>query len=270
MGYPGDSRLVVAIGWRRRRFDSVGLAARPRTGAGRPDDDDAAEEEPKPVEGTFVGKARGTEAFVAVVASPAPKGERRRDATVFVCDAKALCEWLTGSARGNEFTAASPDDDAEAKGSLTGNAARGSIKVSAGKTLNFVASPAAATAGLYTLTVSSKGKLTGASAAGVGLTGKSTLPRPGPGTLKLADGTRIKFTSAKNSSGDPIRLPAGEMRAIVLQGRQLRGAGKNRGSQDSRLPTSSCALALDRRADEGVHEYELRIRQTVLVQAGPR
>jgi hypothetical protein len=223
----------MTVCWRNAVLTLSALLLALALGGCGDDDDDAAEEEPKLVDGTFVGKARGTKAFVAVVASPAPKGKRRRDATVFVCDGKDLCEWLTGSARGNEFSAASAGDDAEAKGNLTGKAARGSIQLSGGKTVNFVASPATATAGLYTLTVSSSGKLTGASAAGVGLTGKSTLPEPGPGTLKLADGTRIKFTATENSSDDPVRLPAGEVRAIVLQGRQLRGAGKNRGGEEA-------------------------------------
>lgn len=209
----------------------AGIAA-----CGDDDDDDSAERQPKLAEGTFVGKSRGTNAFVAVVASPAPKGKRRRDATVFVCDAKTVCEWLTGSASGNAFNAASDDDDATAKGNVTAKAARGSVQLEGGKTLNFVASPATATAGLYTLKVSPKGRFTGASAAGVGLTGRSTLPEPGPGTLKLADGTRLKFNASENSADDRIRLPAGEARVIVLPGRQLRGAGNARAGEDGASP----------------------------------
>jgi hypothetical protein len=197
-------------------------------GCGGDDDDEATEKRAKLVDGTFVGKVQGTEAFVAVVASPAPKGKRRRDVTVFLCDAKSLCEWLPGSANGNALTAASEDDDSKATGQLTGKAARGSITVAGGKTLKYVASPATATAGLYNLTVSPKGRFTGASAAGVGLTGTSTLPSPGPGSLKLADGTRLKFNATENSD-DPLRVPAGEVRVIVLPGRQLRGAGKSKG-----------------------------------------
>jgi hypothetical protein len=219
---------------RRRKalltISALVLALSVVAGCGGDDDDEATEKRAKLIDGTFVGKIKATEAFVAVVASPAPKGKRRRDVTVFVCDAKSLCEWLSGSANGNALTAAS-DDDAKATGKLTDKAARGSIAVPGGKTLKYVASPAAATAGLYSLTVSPRGKLTGASAAGVGLTGKSTLPTPGPGTLKLADGTRLKFNATENSD-DPIRLPAGDVRVIVLPGRQLRGAGKSKGGED--------------------------------------
>jgi hypothetical protein len=200
------------------------------------DDDDVEERRPTVVEGTFVGKTQGKDAFVAVVASPGPKGKQRRDATVFVCDAKALCEWLVGAANGNKLTAASEDDDAKASGNLTEKAARGRIALSGGKTIRFVASPATATAGLYTLEVSAKGKFTGASAAGVGLTGRSTLPTPGPGTLKLADGTRIKFNATKSSPDDAIRLPAGEARVVVLPGRQLSGAGRTRAGEGGGSP----------------------------------
>jgi hypothetical protein len=195
------------------------------------DDDEAVEKNATLVEGTFVGKARGTKAFVAVVASPAAQGKRRRDVTVFACDAKTLCKWLSGSANGNTFSVPAADDDAKANGRLTAKAVRGKIELRGGKMVKYVAAPAAATAGLYALTVSPKGELTGASAAGVGLTGKSTLPSPGPGTLKLADGTRLKFDATENSD-DPIRLRAGDVRVIVLPGRQLRGAGKSRGGED--------------------------------------
>jgi hypothetical protein len=194
------------------------------------DDDRATQKKAKLVEGTFVGKTTGTKAFVAVVASPAAKGKRRRDATIFVCDAKSICEWLSGSVGENTFTAASDDDDAKADGKLTTKAVRGSIALQGGKTLKYVASRAAATTGLYSLTVSPKGRLMGASAAGVGLTGSSTLPSPGPGTLKLADGTRLKFNATENSE-DPISLAAGQVRMIVLPGGQLRGAGKSRGGE---------------------------------------
>jgi hypothetical protein len=200
-------------------------------GCGGDDDDDdrGQEKRAKLVEGTFVGKTKGTDAFVAVVASPAPKGKRRRDATVYICDGESVCEWLAGSADGNRLNAASEDDDAKATVNLTAKAARGMIELGEGETVRFAASPAAATAGVYTLQVSARGRFTGASAAGVGLTGRSTLPEPGPGTLKLADGTRLKFDTTAASEDEAIRLPAGEARVIVLAGRELRGSGNGRG-----------------------------------------
>lgn len=209
-------------------------------GCGGDDDGNEPEErEAQPVEGTFVGKARGG-AFVAVVAGPVAKDKQRRDATVFVCDAKKVCEWLSGTASGNDFTAVSEDDDAKGRGTLGAKSARGSIQLG-GETIAFVASPAAATSGVYTLTVARNGRLTGASAAGVGLTGRSTLPEPGPGSLKLADGTRIRFSASRDSSGDPIGVPAGEARVIVLPRRQLRGAGTGGGESGGDFFMSSPA-----------------------------
>jgi hypothetical protein len=194
--------------------------------AGCGGDDDGAQS--NPVAGTYVGKVRGTRAFVAVVASPAREGQDRRAVTVYACDARRICEWLSGSATGNGFEASSDDNDAEANGKLSDKSATGSIKLADGKSVRYEASRAAATAGLYDLTVSSNGRLRGASAAGVGLTGRSTAPGPGTGTLKLADGSRLRFDVTRDSAGDSRGLRAGQVRLIVLSGGQLRGAGKSR------------------------------------------
>jgi len=200
----------------------------PLAGCGGDDDDDDADQEAKPVAGTFVGKARGTGAFVAVVASPSPEGQGERAVTVYACDARRLCAWFSGSASGNRFTATAAGGEEQAKGKLSGKAATGTIGLPDGRTLRYVANPATATAGLYELTVSRGGKLEGASAAGVGLRGSSSLPRPGRGTLRLADGRRLKFEITRSSTGDALRLKAGQARVIVLPNGHLRGAAKSR------------------------------------------
>jgi hypothetical protein len=187
--------------------------------------DDEGKKEATSVAGTFVGKVSGTKAFVAVVASPAAKNEDRRDVTVYVCDARSLCESFRGSATGDDFVANADEGDAEANGNLSDKAATGTIEL-AGKTVRYNAGQATATAGLYDLTVSSRGKLRGASAAGVGLTGE--LPRAGTGRLKLADGKRLRFDVTRDSEGNRLRLRPGQVRLIVLPGGQLSGAGKNR------------------------------------------
>jgi hypothetical protein len=199
-------------------------------GCGGDDDgnnDSDREERREPVAGTFVGKLEASEAFVAVVAAPPPKGQDERDVTVFVCDAKRVCEWFSGSAAGDRFTAPS-DGDGEAKGTLSGKTATGSVELPDDETVRYKVGAAAATAGLYDLTVSAAGKLRGASAAGVALKGESTLPPPGSGNLKLADGTRLKFEVTKNTAGDATQLRPGQVRLIVLPDGQLRGAGKSR------------------------------------------
>jgi hypothetical protein len=196
------------------------------------DDDDGNDNNNKrqttPVAGTFVGKLGGSGEFVAVVAAPPAKGQDRRGVTAFVCDAEQVCAWFSGSAEGNDFVAKSEDGKAQAKVTLTRKAASGSVELPEGNTGRYNAREATATAGLYDLTVSPKGKVTGASAAGVGLTGRVTLPPPGTGQLKLADGTRLRLQVTANRSGDP-GLEPGQLRLIVLPEGELRGAGKSRG-----------------------------------------
>jgi hypothetical protein len=198
------------------------LLLAPLTGCG---DDGGSENEQ--VTGTYVGRVQGTQAFAAVVASPAREGQNRRNVTVYVCDARRICELFSGSASGDDFEASSDDRDAQAEGTLTDKAVTGTIRLADRDPIRYRASQATATAGLYDLTVSSNGRLRGASAAGVGLTGRSTAPSPGSGSLKLADGTRLRFDVTRYT-GDPIRLRAGQVRLIVLSGGQLRGAGKSR------------------------------------------
>jgi hypothetical protein len=192
------------------------------------DDPEGVEKQAKPLEGTFVGKAEPGDAFVAIVAAPAPRGEERRDLTVYACDAERLCEWFSGSAAGNSFKVGAQRGEGEARGKLTRKSANGTIELSDGKTLRYEAEPATATAGLYDLTVSSSGKLSGASATGVGLRGKSTIPKPGGGSLKLADGKRLKLEVTKTSTGASVPLQAGQVRVIVLSDHQLRGAARSR------------------------------------------
>jgi hypothetical protein len=206
----------------------VVLLAAPVAACGDDDGDDGqVDKKAKPVAGTFVGKVADTEAFVSVVAAPPAKGADKREVAVLVCDAKRLCEGFSGTATGNDFVATA-DGDGEAKGTVSEKSAKGSIELPGGKTVRYKAGPATATAGVYDLTVSRNGKLTGASAAGVGLTGKSELPAPGPGTLKLADGKRLKVVLTRSAGGDQLSLPAGQARLIVLPDYQLRGAGKSR------------------------------------------
>lgn len=198
------------------------------TGCGDDDDDgNEAEQTAKPVAGTFVGKVPKGGPFVSVVASPATKGEERRPVTVYVCDARRVCELLAGSATGNDFTANAEDGEGKASGKLTRKTASGSIDLPGEESMRYEAGRATAAAGVYNLTVSANGRIRGASAAGVALTGTSTLPEPGTGTLKLADGSRLKFRTTRTSS-EAGPLEAGQLRLIVLSNGQLRGVGKTK------------------------------------------
>jgi acetylornithine deacetylase/succinyl-diaminopimelate desuccinylase-like protein len=199
-------------------------------GCGDDDDgnDNNNERQTAPVAGTFVGKLGGSGEFVAVVAAPPAKGQDRRGVTTFVCDAEQVCEWFAGSAEGNDVVTKSEDGKTQAKVTLTKKAASGSVQLPDGTTGRYKASEATATAGLYDLKVSQSGKVTGASAAGVGLTGRVTLPPPGTGQLKLADGTRLRLQVRANRSGEPALEP-GQLRLIVLPEGDVRGAGKSPG-----------------------------------------
>lgn len=196
------------------------------------DDDDGDKRAPPPVSGTYVGKVDGTRASVAVVAAPERAGQDRRQVTVFVCDARRLCEWSSGAVSGGAFTAASEGGGAEAKGELTDKQATGTIKLPDGKTVRYKAAAATATSGLYDLKVSSDGDITGASAAGVGLKGESSLPEPGKGTLKLADGKRLTFQAIR-APADLAYLKAGQLRMVVNSDGKLVGAGKTPGRDGS-------------------------------------
>ena len=195
-------------------------------GCGGDSDDGERVKEITPIDGTFVGKVDGTGELVAVVVSPAVRGEQRRETTVYLCDGKRLCEWFSGSATGRGFRAAA--GDGEATGELTPRAASGTIELSARKTLRYEAARATATAGLYDLSVTSNGELSGVSAAGVGLKGRSTIPKPGRGSLKLADGERLKLEVTRSSAGGSVPLRGGQVRVIVLPDHQLSGAARSR------------------------------------------
>lgn len=195
-------------------------------GCGGDDNEDDDERRPRPVAGTFVAKVQGSNAFVSVVAAPPVKGQNRRLVSVFVCDARRLCQTYSGQATGNDFTARA-SGGGQAKGKLTAKAASGTIDPAEGEQLRYKAVEATATSGLYDLTVANNGRVRGASAAGVALRGRVQLPPPGSGRLRLADGNRLRFDVTRGSG--QLALRPGQLRLIVLPDRQLRGAGRSRG-----------------------------------------
>jgi hypothetical protein len=192
------------------------------------DDDD--ERPVRPVDGTFVGELSGSEALVAVVASPAERGGDRRAVTVYVSDGRRISESLAGSARGNSFTAASDDGEAEAKGDLSREGAAGTVALGDGERSRYRATRATAAAGLYVLTLSRNGKLSGASSTGVALTSSSGLRAPGSGRLRFADGRRHRFSITGAPAGDAARLRSGRFSLIVLPSGEISGAGEARPS----------------------------------------
>lgn len=229
-----DEELLEGSRMRKRTWTCLSclavLLVAPLAGCGG--EDRAAEQgKSKPLDGTFLGKVTGTKALVAVVAAPPAGKEKRQDVTIYLSDGNKLSEWLAGPVERNSFTAATDDRDAQVKGELNGNSVKGTITLPDGKTVRYEASRAAGAAGLYDLTVSPKGRISGASATGIGLTGKTPLEADGTGTLKLADGTRHKFDVTGNIADSELELRSGELRVIVLGDGELRGAGRARGSE---------------------------------------
>ena len=183
-------------------------------GCGGGEDRDADEARPDAVAGTFVGDVTGSDAFVAVVAAPAERGKDTRPVTLYVSDGGRLSESLAGTARGNSFDATSDDGDAKAKGTLQAGSVTGTITLPDGKDAAYRANAATAAAGLYDLTVSAKGRLSGASANGVGLSSEASLRAPGFGRIEFADGEKRRFELTADAP-DPVRLGAGQVRMIV-------------------------------------------------------
>ena len=198
------------------------------SGSGERDD---ATEQVKHVEGTFVGKVEKGDANLAVVAAPAERGKDSRPVTMYVSDGGRVSASLTGSATGNSFSVASEDGAAKAKGKLDGDSVSGTLTLPDGDAVAYRAKRAAAAAGLYDVTLTAKGQLSGASATGVGLSSKSPLRAPGVGRIKFADGKRRRFQLTAKAVPDPVRLGAGQLRLIVMPDGELSGAGAVRPSR---------------------------------------
>jgi hypothetical protein len=166
--------------------------------------------------GTYVGRAQRTRALVAVSALP-PDQDGDREVTVFVTDGSTVFEHFAPVEASNDFEAESVDGDARARGEVTAETVTGVLTTRSGR-FRFRLERATGAAGLYELDETSRGRLTGASPAGVGATG--SLNGPTRGHLDLADGRRLRFSVAKT----PRRaLPDRQARVIVLPGGQVAG-----------------------------------------------
>jgi hypothetical protein len=202
------------------------------TGGDGPDgeEDEKAQDAGTAVFGSFVGEVLGTEAFVAVVAAPA-EGETGPGAVqVYLSDGTGLSEWFSGPISDSSFVATSDDGDAEMQGELTADSVTGTVELPDGQTVRYQATPPSGAAGLYELTVSSVGELSGVSAAGLGVTGQIALVEQGTGMLRLVDGKSLEFSVTPTLAGDVTHVSAGQVRLIVLSDGELRGVAKGQPS----------------------------------------
>lgn len=181
------------------------------------------------ISGTFVGETKDEDAFVAFVA-PA-EGEEGGETSFYICDASRFCESLSASMSGGSLEASSDESEASAEGEVSDETMEGTVDLPDGESTTFKAEAATAASGVYDLTVSDDGKIRGASEAGVALTGESSLPEPGSGSLKLADGTRLDFAATEDPAAAAMGLQPGQVRLIVLENGELRGAGRPKGDE---------------------------------------
>jgi hypothetical protein len=128
------------------------------------------EEEKKsapPVAGSFVGEMPdvgedGT--FVAVVASGAAEEGAELEVRAYLCG-EEVNEWFWSSVAGNDLELSS-DSGWRLEGQLTSDAASGTITPPDSASVPFEASPATGIAGLYDVTLSADGQLSGSSERG--------------------------------------------------------------------------------------------------------
>jgi hypothetical protein len=191
----------------------------------------------KPVEGSFVGKVSRMKVLVAVVVAPAEAGQKERAVEVYVTDGDRVSESFSGSISNNSFVAESDDGDSEVKGNLRGESVRGTVELPDDKTVRYRATRPAGAAGLYDLTLSAGGRLRGASAGGIGVTGRIELLEgtevlEGTGVLRLADGRRLRFDLAEAPASDLVGIRSGQVRLIVLPNGRVVGAGKRRSASE--------------------------------------
>lgn len=197
-------------------------------------DADRAADAGSPVAGSFVGEVSGTEAFVAVVAAPSDDGKDSGSVQIFVSDGRGLSEWFSGPISEGGFEVESDDGDAEAQGELTADSVTGSVVLPDGETVRYEATPPSGAAGLYELELSSVGELSGASAAGLGVTGQLSRGQERTGVLRLVDGKRLEFSVTRKRAGDLTHLRSGQVRLIILSDGELRGVAKVRSAKDGR------------------------------------
>ena len=118
-----------------------------------------------PVAGSFVGETPDASAFVALVAD-VPEGDGdEREVKAYLCDGQTVSDWFWGSVVGNDLSLSS-DSGAQMEGQLTPDTASGTITDPNGDSVSFDAPLATGIAGLYNVSVSSDGTLSGTSQTG--------------------------------------------------------------------------------------------------------
>lgn len=179
------------------------------------------EESPQLVTGSFVGEIQEIDSFVALVADEPQDGEEAREVRAYLCDGLTINEWFRGSVTGDDLDLSS-DNEVRLEGQLTGDAATGTFTPPNGNSVPFEASPATGIAGLYNVTLSPEGTLSGTSERGGQLEGQlgdqlQDGSYPVSGTITSPDGEAQDFEAFASPEA------SGNLRWIVLPDARIRG-----------------------------------------------
>ena len=203
-------------------------------GGGQQEGEAPEEEAEQPVAGSFVGEVSGFEGdpeevpFVAVVVAEAQEGAR--EVRAYLCDGESINEWFTGTAEGNDLDLTS-EGEARLEGSLTPEAATGTITLEDGASFDFTADLATGIAGLYNVNLLPDGQVTGTSETGGRLEGQlADEPQLGPqGQLEFYPVT-ITVTAPDGEEREIEHFfdsnEPGEARWIILPDGSAKGAKK--------------------------------------------
>ena len=173
----------------------------------------------KPVTGEFVGKVDGRDDFLVAVVAQGQGASRT--VRVYVCSEKdKVAEWFPATAtRSNAVQLKSERAGARAAVRLTAAGAEGNLTLADGKRLDFSAAPARGIGGLYDVTVSPGGKLSGKDPVSGATTRGQVSTRP-TGTRPFVYPVRQSYTApdgvsvqVKSGAAD---LTTGKARCIVV------------------------------------------------------
>jgi hypothetical protein len=178
------------------------------------------------VRGEFVSPVPDTDALVAVVADEPQTAGGQRQISAYICDGKVpgIAEWFTGLVARNDFDFFSVSGDARLRGTLTSEEATGTATLADGRDVSFVASPARNGGGLYDVTITPDGQVSGTSTSGAALDGTLGSDEVIRATITTSEGNPIEVKW-------PVEAPAdaSDSYTVVVTngGRDARGQGGN-------------------------------------------
>lgn len=189
-----------------------------------------------PVVGEFVGEIPEADTFVALVAEEPQEGGDTREVRAYLCDDESINEWFVGSASGDELQLTS-ESGVQLLARLTGESSTGTVTLTDGRSFPFEALPATGIPGLYDVSTTSGGQVSGTSWSGARLEGQRADSPQEDGNY-LISGTIIPTEGQLGEfKAEVAGTEATEGRFIVLPDGRLKGGKKGPGfiDQESEL-----------------------------------